>query len=161
MMHIREILVPIDYSEASKAAFHLAAALAHDHHAKLTVLHVREAPVAPFTPFGASTPDAHEQPVLEDEFVDFELAHESIPTESLVVSGMPAEEILRAAAERRCELIVMAAHGRTGLARLLTGSVAEQVMRMAPCAVLTLKRPFPAAEALPHGSEPQMVFAQP
>jgi len=64
------------------------------------------------------------------------------------VEGDVATEILRLAQETGSDLIVMGTHGRTGLARLLMGSVAEQVVRKAPCPVLTVKTPFPAAPAL-------------
>jgi nucleotide-binding universal stress UspA family protein len=55
--------------------------------------------------------------------------------------GDPVTQILRIAGEENCELIVMGIHGRTGLGRLLMGSVAEQVVRRAPCPVLTVKMP--------------------
>jgi nucleotide-binding universal stress UspA family protein len=55
--------------------------------------------------------------------------------------GDPAAEILRLAQEARVDLIVMGMHGRTGLGRLLMGSVAERVVRQAPCPVLTVKVP--------------------
>jgi nucleotide-binding universal stress UspA family protein len=55
--------------------------------------------------------------------------------------------ILRVAEEIHADLIVMGTHGRTGLGRLLMGSVAEQVVRRAPCPVLTMKAPFPAEQA--------------
>jgi universal stress protein A len=64
-----------------------------------------------------------------------------------VAEGDPAEMILRVAEEVHADLIVMGTHGRTGLSRLLMGSVAEQVVRRAPCPVLTMKAPFPAEQA--------------
>ena len=57
----------------------------------------------------------------------------------LVDEGRPAAAILRAARENGCDLIVMGTHGRTGLDRLITGSVAEKVVRLAPCSVLTVR----------------------
>ncbi len=59
----------------------------------------------------------------------------------MCVDGDPAREILRVAAENECDLIVMGTHGRTGLERVLMGSVAEAVSRKAPCPVLTAKPP--------------------
>jgi nucleotide-binding universal stress UspA family protein len=59
----------------------------------------------------------------------------------MLVEGNPAEEIIRAIQKSGAELIVMATHGRTGLHRLLMGSVAEQVMRKSPCPVLVVKSP--------------------
>lgn len=61
--------------------------------------------------------------------------------EHLLVRGSPAEEIVRLAEKREAEMIVMGTHGRTGLGRLLMGSVAEAVVRRAKCPVLTLKSP--------------------
>jgi nucleotide-binding universal stress UspA family protein len=60
-----------------------------------------------------------------------------------VRDGDPSEEILAVARETRSDLIVMGTHGRTGVGRLLMGSVAEQVMRRATCPVLTVKTPVP------------------
>jgi nucleotide-binding universal stress UspA family protein len=60
-----------------------------------------------------------------------------------VVEGNAAPEILRVAEESHCDVIVLGTHGRTGLARLLLGSVAEQVVRRASCPVLMVKGPFP------------------
>jgi nucleotide-binding universal stress UspA family protein len=57
--------------------------------------------------------------------------------------GDPATEILRIAQECKCDLIVMGTHGRTGVARLLMGSVAEHVVRKAECPVLVVKTPLP------------------
>jgi nucleotide-binding universal stress UspA family protein len=61
--------------------------------------------------------------------------------ERLLSEGKPGEEIVAFAKERNCDLIVMGTHGRTGLERALLGSVAEQVVRAAPCPVLTLRLP--------------------
>jgi nucleotide-binding universal stress UspA family protein len=72
---------------------------------------------------------------------------DSTGIEYLLADGIPAEEIVKVASDRGCDLIVMGTHGRTGVGRLLLGSVAEEVMRKAPCPVLTLKHPLPAAEA--------------
>jgi nucleotide-binding universal stress UspA family protein len=68
----------------------------------------------------------------------------SVRLEHRLEQGNAAETILRVAHEEKCDLIVMATHGRTGLVRLLLGSVAEQVLRQAPCPVLTLGAPAPA-----------------
>ena len=61
--------------------------------------------------------------------------------------GDPATEILQFAQQIKCDLIVMGTHGRTGLGRLFLGSVAEQVLRKAPCAVLTVKTPVAASSS--------------
>ena len=68
-----------------------------------------------------------------------------------MVVGDPATEIVRVAADHSADVIVMGTHGRTGLSRLLLGSVAEAVLRKAPCPVFNLKAPAPeAAPAAPN-----------
>jgi nucleotide-binding universal stress UspA family protein len=62
-----------------------------------------------------------------------------VPIETTWVIGVPAEDIVRFAAEIQADLIVLATHGRTGLEHVLMGSVAEQVVRTAPCPVLTVR----------------------
>jgi nucleotide-binding universal stress UspA family protein len=148
MLSIHNILVPTDFSEQSVAAFHLASALARDHRAGLTILHVRETPVVPFAEFGAVPPvDVPSRTMLLQKMAEFEPPDDSSNVEYLVADGIPAEEIVKAASDRSCDLVVMGTHGRTGVGRLLMGSVAEEVMRKAPCPVLTLKHPLSAAEA--------------
>jgi nucleotide-binding universal stress UspA family protein len=67
--------------------------------------------------------------------------HPEVSVERHLVAGEPAAEILRLARTQKCDLIVMGTHGLAGLDRLLLGSVAEQVLRRAPCPVLTVKAP--------------------
>ena len=66
----------------------------------------------------------------------------AIETQAILAQGAAAAELLRLAEENACDLIVLGSHGRTGLARLLMGSVAEQVLRGAHCPVLVVKRPL-------------------
>jgi len=76
---------------------------------------------------------------------------DDIRAERRFARGDPAEQILRVANEIHADLIVMGTHGRTGLERLLMGSVAEQVLRQAPCPVLTVRNP--SAEEIASPSE--------
>lgn len=76
---------------------------------------------------------------LEDRLHRVQFPDAKVPVEHLLEEGNPSAEILRVAQERRCDLIVMGTHGRTGLHRLLMGSVAEHVVRKAPCPVLVVK----------------------
>lgn len=69
-------------------------------------------------------------------------AAQTVPVETLAIWGNPPAEICRIARERSVDLIVMGTHGRTGLAHMLIGSVAERVVRHAPCSVLIV-RPVP------------------
>jgi nucleotide-binding universal stress UspA family protein len=145
MLPINNILFPTDFSERAMKAFHMASALARDHQAALTVLHVREIPALPFAEFGAvPPPDLPTRDELMQKLSKYEAPAEGINIEFVIADGEPGEEILRLAKERHCDLIVMGTHGRTGLGRLLMGSVAERVVRKAPCPVLTLKANLPA-----------------
>jgi nucleotide-binding universal stress UspA family protein len=72
--------------------------------------------------------------------------------ETLILEGDPVDMILRAAEETHSDVIVMGTHGRTGLGRLLLGSVAESVIRKAPCPVLSAK-PIPARQKAVEDSE--------
>jgi nucleotide-binding universal stress UspA family protein len=66
-----------------------------------------------------------------------------IQLERQLVVGDEADDIIRTAADKKCDLIVMGTHGRTGIRRLLMGSVTEKVLREAPCAVLTVRAALP------------------
>jgi len=148
MLTINNILFPTDFSERADAAFHVAAAMARDHGASLTILHVRDLPLAAFAEFGAVPPpsDRPTRAAVLEKLNEYEPPDEKTHVDLIVADGTPAEEIVRTATDRHTDLIVMGTHGRTGLGRLVMGSVAEEVVRKAPCPVLTLKAPMAAAE---------------
>jgi nucleotide-binding universal stress UspA family protein len=139
-MEIRHILVPTDFSAPSQQAMTYAFELAQKVGAKLSLLHVIEVPVYAIE---VSLP-------LEDLEQDArrglarllpEAAAAHVDVTRLVAMGVPYEQILEMATAEQVDLIVMATHGRTGLRRLAMGSVAERVVRMAPCPVLTIRSP--------------------
>jgi nucleotide-binding universal stress UspA family protein len=139
-MDIRHILVPTDFSAPSQQAMTYAFELAQKVGAKLSLLHVIEVPVYAIE---VSLP-------LEDLEQDArrglarllpEAAAAHVDVTRLVAMGVPYEQILEMATAEQVDLIVMATHGRTGLRRLAMGSVAERVVRMAPCPVLTIRSP--------------------
>jgi nucleotide-binding universal stress UspA family protein len=149
MLPVKTILHPTDFSENSAFAFRLACALARDYGAQLVIMHV-----AP-PPFGAysegiylPTPEGFLEP-LEDELRKLQPHDKSIVTEHRLVEGEAGPMILKLAAEVKADVIVMGTHGRTGLVRLVMGSVAEQVVRKARCPVLTVKHPVPAVAPTP------------
>jgi nucleotide-binding universal stress UspA family protein len=147
MFPLHVILHPTDFSERSQSAFRLAHALARDHGARLIVLHVG---VPPVVVYGESVLPADTEAfshALEEQLQQIRATDPHVRLEHELVLGSDAvTEILRVAGETPCDLIVMGTHGRTGLRRALLGSVAEQVMRRAPCPVLTVKMPFPLAD---------------
>ena len=143
MLTIRRILHPTDFSPSSDAALRLAAVLAKDHDAQVVLLHVIEPP-----PVGSSGAVPAPPPGLPPSRAEVEQRLSALAatlpelrTECRVAEGPAADAILEAAQETGCDVIVMGTHGRTGLARLLVGSVAEKVVRHAPCPVLTVKSP--------------------
>ena len=145
MTTMRTILHPTDFSESSRHAFETACALARDHQAKLLILHVMMPSVSPVQ--DASLPDPDRPAESRPGHADFPWPRPSgvgIPFEHRLAEGDAADEILRLAAASQSDVIVMGSHGRTGLSRLLTGSVAETVLRGAPCPVLIVKSPAAA-----------------
>jgi nucleotide-binding universal stress UspA family protein len=144
MLAIHKILHPTDFSRNSDYAFHMACALARDYGARLLVLHVRPLPTAAYGEFGALPPDPAEQrEELQMRLEKITPTDQSIAIEHRLAEGEIAWEIIHLADEEKCDLIVMGTHGRTGLSRLLMGSVAEMVVRKATCPVLTVKNPVP------------------
>jgi nucleotide-binding universal stress UspA family protein len=130
--------------------------LARDHAARLVVLHVATPP--PFITPGElqralQGPDGY-RAALEVRLRQTHAADLAAGVAYRIEDGDPAAEILRVAREIGCDLIVMGTHGRTGLGRLLLGSVAERVLREAPCPVVTVKVP-PASSLSPRASVPE------
>jgi universal stress protein A len=148
-MEIRAILLPTDFSECARHAVPYAARLARLVGARVVCLHVVE-PVVPavgWTPIAEPLPVADVGEQLEDSAAR-ELPHfarceefEGLDVEDVITRGEAASEIVRVAAERRVDLIVLSSHGRTGLGRILFGSTAESVVRHAACPVLVVKPP--------------------
>ncbi len=142
MLKIKTILHPTDFSTYSDYAFHTACALARDYQARLVLVHVKPTPTVLYGEFGAMPPEPPElYHDLEEKLASLKPADPRIPVERRLVEGDVPGEIIRLAQDMGCDLVVMGTHGRTGLGRLLMGSVAEQVVRKATCAVLTLKHP--------------------
>ena len=148
MLAIKTILHPTDFSERSDFAFRLAFSLARDYGARLIVLHVAE-PTVPVTPAGALLQPGINLDILREKLHQLRPPDPKIQVEHRLIVGNAATEILQVAEVSKCDLIVLGTHGRTGVARLLMGSVAEQVVRRASCPVLTVKtpqRPVPSSE---------------
>jgi nucleotide-binding universal stress UspA family protein len=140
-MFAQRILYPTDFSKPSEAGLQVATALARDTGAKLLIAHVQEPPAAyggGEVYYGLPEPDMNAIRNMLAEVVptDTQVSHEH-----RLLTGDPATEIVRLATEEDVDLIVMGTHGRTGLRRMLMGSVAEAVVRHADCPVFTLKEP--------------------
>jgi nucleotide-binding universal stress UspA family protein len=144
MKPVQTILHPTDFSERSDYAFRYACLLAHELGARLVILHVIQPPAAIM--YGEMTAYAPPAEPREDELHEKLRALTAddplVPVDHFLEEGDPATVILRVAQTTPCDLVVMGTHGRTGLGRLLMGSVAEEVVRKASCPVLTLKVPL-------------------
>jgi len=147
MLPIRTVLHPTDLSELSGFAFRLACSVAHDYDARLVVLHVVEPPVVVGGEGAMLLAPAVDLERLRQQLEQLRPKDPKIRLEHRMVQGDAATEILAAADASKCDLIVLATHGRTGLGRIVLGSVAEQVVRKASCPVLTVKTPRHAPPA--------------
>jgi nucleotide-binding universal stress UspA family protein len=145
-LETRRILVPIDFSDSGRTILEYAVDLARDRGAEVSLLHVVALPMAPYDPaYGvAAGPKVLQELQSAAEKSLAALAAEAKPGPGVkirtkVVSGTPFREIVREAREGGYDLVVIGTHGRTGLRHVFLGSVAENVVRLAPCPVLTVR----------------------
>lgn len=134
-----KILYPTDFSTCSDAGLEHATSLAKDKNATLLIVHVEEPPMAyggGEMYYGIPEPDTDALKTMLQKVVPTD---PNVPYEHRLVVGDPAEAVVNLAVEEDVSLIVMGTHGRTGLSRLLMGSVAEAIVRRAPCPVFTFK----------------------
>jgi universal stress protein A len=146
MLAIRAILHPTDFSGHSQAAFRLACSLARDHGARLVVLHAVPAgtvELLALSQLGTQERTKGIRDSYRSDLARIQPTDPDVRVEHRLEDGNPATVILRVAEEIPADLVVMGTHGRsrTGLSRLLMGSVAEQVVRHATCPVLTVRLP--------------------
>ena len=141
------IVVPTDFSDCSEEAWALAKRVAGTLGSEVVLAHILVEPIVYGDPSGAadSTLQLFEQgrKWVEDELEKWASAAraEGTTVRTIVRTGSANEEIVNLATDERAELIIMGTHGRHGMAHLLLGSVAERVVRTAPCPVLVVRRP--------------------
>ena len=146
MAHIRRILCASDLSAASRRALAMAVTLAKANHAALTVLHVRE-PVMPAIPelYIAST--SWEQIDRKAQAWARRQLHalvqkaktQRVRATARLIEGTAADQIVRVARSTKADLLVVGTHGRSGFSKFFLGSVAQRVVAMAPCPVVTVR----------------------
>lgn len=141
MLPIKTIVHPTDFSANSRYAWEVACALARDYGANLLVIHV-EPPAPSYSELGAIPPVPIDRHALERQLAEVKPSDATLSVARTLRFGDEMIEITKFASENEADLIVMGTHGRTGLGRLLMGSVAEAVLRHAPCPVLTVKTPL-------------------
>ena len=131
-MKISEILLPTDFSAAAEAAALVATAMARETGARLHVVHV--------------VPPATDPSLGSEQLTRLgRKLGKGLAVELALLSGRAAREITKYARDKGIDLIVMSTHGRTGVSRTLLGSVAEAVVRLSPCLVLTVPMTVPTA----------------
>ena len=148
MIDLHRILIPTDFSKHSHNALTYAAAFAEKFQAELYLLHVVQ-DLALFIPDAVTAAPPVAPPVEQITAAARAALDEAVcqaPLQGLTVhpevrEGTPFYEIVTFAKEKDIDLIIMGTHGRGGLAHVLLGSVAEKVVRKAPCPVLTVRHP--------------------
>lgn len=143
-----KILTAIDFSENSELAFEYAVTMATQFNSELTIMHVINEPVdlrgfyVPHISFEQLEKEIEEGAAkMMETFCSTKLGSFS-NYQSVIVSGIPYEEITRKADEIGASLIILGTHGRTGLDHILFGSTAERVVRSASCPVMTIRLPI-------------------
>lgn len=139
---IKKILVPTDFSPSSKHAINYAATLARKFAAQIVLIHVIES--LPYSVTDTFTLVDHRRALEKTagsllENSRKELVRKGLSVKAHLLSGAPSREILQRARREKADLIVMGTQGRTGVSRLLLGSVAEKVVRLSACSVLTVR----------------------
>jgi nucleotide-binding universal stress UspA family protein len=139
-MNFKKVLFATDFSPASETALKYATALARDSGALLLIAHVEELPM----PYAGGemyfAQPEYPNPEVKKLLEAVVPPDKSVRYEHRLAMGTAADDIVRVADEEGVDLIVIGTHGRTGLMRVLMGSVAESVMRLATCPVLTVKQ---------------------
>jgi len=143
MIQLTSVLVAFDFSDTSKSALTYGRNLARAFGGRLHVLHVADVistSAAQFYPEGPGDPEAKAAGLALNQLRTL-LSAEGVPDAlpEVRVSPAPAQEIVEYAGEIHADLIVVGTHGRSGMSRLLMGSVAEHVVRTAPCPVLVVR----------------------
>ena len=137
-MKVTNVLCPVDFSSSSDAALFFASSLAKEHGAELHIVHVYEEPFA-YTDLSAYVPPADMGPAKDR--LERTLPTSEVPFRHRFIVGNPGDKLVDYAKQNDVDLIVLGTHGRTGLNRMLMGSVAEEVVRRATCPVLTIRHP--------------------
>lgn len=140
MIKLNQILVPVDFSETSALAFDYALALARAFEAEVHVLHVSDEPFLNAPTTAQKFRDEYEQQQQQrlEKLIGSQGA-EGVSVISTMQSGSAFYEIIQYAKEHTVDLIVIGSHGQGMIAHMLLGSVAEKVVRKAPCPVLTVR----------------------
>jgi nucleotide-binding universal stress UspA family protein len=139
LFRLEKVLVPIDFSDCSLKALEYAVAFAREHDAALTLLNVSPLSDPQYAAVALLETDTTPETKAELDKLIAQKIPSNLRASAAVLSGDPAAEIVNAARENDFDLIILSTHGHTGIKHLLLGSVAEQVVRRAPCPVLVVR----------------------
>ena len=144
-MVAQRFLVPVDFSPYADQALDYAIALAQKLQAHMTLLHVIQSLAMGGTDMGVVLPYTYIQELEAEITSTLDTALNKVTAaglkgDTLLVHGVPFHEIVDTAQRRQADLIIMGTHGRTGLTHIFLGSVAEKVVRLAPCPVLVVRQ---------------------
>jgi nucleotide-binding universal stress UspA family protein len=145
-MEFRNLLVATDFSEHADSALDCAIALATTFEAKIHLVHAFDVPLPFVSPYEVAIPDSYLEATREEAIERLAAREEKVKSAGVAVEAHLAEvpaapAIADAAEEIGADLIVMGTRGHTGLKHVLLGSVADRTLRLAPCSVLTVKKP--------------------
>lgn len=143
-MQIQKILVPVDFSEHAAHALDYAVELAAKFGASIDLMNCYPVYLGAVSPYGIVVPETFDRECRDAATAEIgkwaqKVRDARVPVETHVSPSPPGEAIPRYAEQARADLIVMGSRGLTGVKHLLLGSVAERVLRTAPCPVLTVK----------------------
>lgn len=154
MINLKRVLVPVDFSSCSRAALEYAARVAAASDATLEILHVYEPPhyigdvMVQIPERAAVTVQEYIRQQSESLLADLlrsATGLEGLSTTTTMRPGVPHAAVVEQARASKSDLIVMGTHGRSGLSHLLMGSVAEKVLRQAPCPVVVVRDQYPSS----------------
>jgi nucleotide-binding universal stress UspA family protein len=134
MTMIKRILAPTDFSELSANGVRYAFQLAKELGSELVIMNIVPLDESNF----ASKREIDQHKLELDEFLVDRDVNPDLNLRKLVEPGVPSGTIISFAERENCDLIVMSSHGRSGLSRVLVGSVTEQILRKSPCPVLVV-----------------------
>jgi nucleotide-binding universal stress UspA family protein len=134
MAMIKRILAPTDFSELSAKGVRYASQLTKELGSELVIMNIVPLDESNF----ASKREIDQHKLELDEFLLARDLNPNLNIRKLVEPGVPSGTIISFAERENCDLIVMSSHGRSGLSRVLVGSVTEQILRKSPCPVLVV-----------------------
>jgi nucleotide-binding universal stress UspA family protein len=145
---MQTILVPVDFSDHAARALDMAIDLAKAFGARIELLHCYQIGPGAVSPYGIVLPESFDREVREAAALHLaewrdKAAAEGVDTHANLSSMYPSLAIVDTATEIGCDLVVMGTRGLSGIKHVLLGSVAERVLRSAPCPVLTVKASDP------------------